>query len=87
MTDGESHDNDAAIREAQLLKDADVSIIAIGVGRGDAQDSEPENGGAFYNFLEDLSSGTEYTFGVSFAKLDTIIDGVIKAACENLQDT
>ncbi|XP_028392099.1 matrilin-3-like [Dendronephthya gigantea] len=86
MTDGESHDNDAAIREAALLK-TDVSIIAIGVGKGDAQDSEAENGGTFFAFLEDLSSGTDYTFGVSFARLDTIIDGVIKAACENLQDT
>ena len=80
LTDGNSHDDDAAIREAGLLRDADVSIISIGIGAGEVQND-------LYNFLKDLSFGSEYVFKVSFTKLETILDGVTKAACENLQET
>ncbi len=80
LTDGQSHDDDAAIREAGELRDADVSIISIGVGKGEVDDD-------LYNFLKALSFGSDYVFKVSFTKLDTILDGVTKAACENLQET
>ena len=80
LTDGQSHDDDAAIREAGELRDADVSIISIGVGQGEVDDD-------LYNFLKALSFGSDYVFKVSFTKLDTILDGVTKAACENLQET
>lgn len=80
LTDGQSHDDNAAIREAGLLRDADVSIISIGIGVGEDVDD-------FYNFLKDLAFGSDYVFKVSFTKLDTILDGVTKAACKNLQET
>ena len=80
LTDGQSHKDRDAIVEAGRLRDEDVSIISIGIGRGEVNDD-------FYNFLKAISLGSEYAFKVSFTKLDTILDGVTKAACENLQDT
>lgn len=79
LTDGEAHETDDAIREAGMLKDDDVSIISIGVGQG-------ENNESFFNLLKGMASNPEYVFKVSFSELDTILDGVIKAACENLRD-
>ena len=79
LTDGQSHDNDAAIAEARLLRDDDVSIISIGVGQGEEKEK-------LIKFLTSLSFGSDYVFKVSFANLETIIDGVTTAACENLQE-
>ena len=79
LTDGESHDNPKAIDEAGKLRDEDVSIIAIGVGKGEVNDD-------LYDFLKDIAFGSDYVFKVSFTELDTILDGVTRAACENLQD-
>ena len=79
LTDGNSHDDDAAKKEAGLLRDADISIISIGIGEGEKLEK-------LYNFLKDLSLGSEFVFKVSFTKLDTILDGVTTAACENLQE-
>lgn len=62
-----------------MLRDADISIISIGIGKGEILEQ-------LYNFLTDLSLGSEYVFKVSFTKLDTILDGVTTAACENLQE-
>lgn len=80
LTDGQAHRNKEAILEAGKLKDDDVSIISIGVGKG-------ENVKKFYALLEGIASDPDYVFKVSFSELETILDGVIKAACENLRNT
>lgn len=79
LTDGQAHKKDAAIREAGMLKDDDVSIISIGVGKGEKIQS-------FIDLLQGMASHSDFVFKVSFAELDTILDSVIKAACENLRD-
>jgi hypothetical protein len=81
FTDGDAHDLNTALEQAEILKNKGVRIITIGAGKEESVRS-------FKPILIKMASSPGYAMTVNFEKLDfsDFVEKVTKIVCQELPE-